>query len=939
MGGLAVLSLSLLLVAGCPAQAFQLDPLHFRGLFAQAIQLHSEGEFRRSYDTLERALLLCRDDKQEDWAGRCLIRMGLLKWDLGDSRGAAQHFEEAAELFSRDHDRCSREFCLASLEIIRLQDDGLADRKARLFYQALDHFSEAVVLARELGLPDLEAKCLRHLALSHFEMGNLDFFREMSQRGLALASLIHHRIEQCRCFNNIGVYYQRRFDYVRAIRNLEKALSMAQEVGDRETETNSLSNLGLLHQEIGNTDRAHFYLSETLARDQADLNPSGIAIDLTNIGSVLCRRGIDQANRSDLIDAQEALQRSISVQERMLPNPLIAFTTLNNLGVILNELGDPIGARDRFEQAWKIAEKDPSGVERTHALVNIAATYLNEGNLKEAEARYRASLQTGSGSSLESVLMEAYFGLGQCAERSGDLVFALSCYRKSIAALENIRSRLSEPLMIGFTRNKLRVFERAADLLASRAQAEEPGSLEEIYDLFESAKARALMESLREAHADISELSLQEQRDRLKAIDRNISELATRLKRGENSSEENREIKVELEREEEESVRLSLELKHSGPKISSLWGSELCPLGEIQKRLFPGPSVLLEYFLGERRSYLLRVSATDARLYQLPGRAELERSLRAYVKSLSDPSLAPEIITGASERARLVVLPVEDEVFRKAKAVIVVPDGILHYLPFETLRSGQGSHARYLIEDTAVSYVPSASVMAVLMDQSHPRSWAKEVLAIGPPSRSRPRLPFGRQEVREIARSCAMGTVDVLIGEDVDESALKARRLSAYRIVHFACHGDLDEAYPLRSSLILTAREGSDDDGFLQAREIYGLKLDAELVVLSACQTGRGRLERSEGLLALARPFFVAGAQAVIASLWPLNDRSSAVFMGAFYRELASGRPASESLRSAKIRMLKSPWAHPFYWAPFVLQGAPSISAGTGISRVTSPID
>ncbi len=865
--------------------------------------------------------------------------MGVLKWDLGDSRGAAQHFEEAAELFSRNHDRCSREFCLASLEILGLQDDGLADRKARLYYQALDHFSEAAVLARELGLPDFEAKCLRHLALAHFEMGDLEPFQEMSHRGLALASLIHNRVEQCRSFNNIGVYYQRRFEYSRAISYLEKALSTAQAAGDHETEVDSLSNLGLLHQEIGNADRAHFYLSETLARDQADQALDGVVIDLSNIGSVLCRRGIDQASRPDLIEARDALQRSFSVQEERPPSPLVAFTTLNNLGVVLNELGDPFGAREKFEQALKIAEKKLTSVERAHALVNIAATYLNDGNLKEAEAHYRASLQTGGGSSLENVLMEASFGLGQCAERSGDLVFALSCYRESIAALENVRSRLSEPLMIGFSRNKFRVYERAADLLASRAQADVPGSAEEIYGLLESAKARALMESLREAHADVPGLDLQEQRDRLKAIDRNISELASRLKRGGASSTEERAIKVELEREEEESVRLNLEIKHAGPEPSSPRGSDLRPLGEIQKRLSRGPSVLLEYFLGERRSYLLRIGATDVRFYQLPARTELERSLRAYLKSLSDPSLDLEIITRASERAGREVLPVEDEIFRKAKAVIVVPDGILHYLPFETLRVGQGSRPRYLIEAAAVSYVPSASVMAALMDQPHPGAWAKEILAVGPPARSTPELPFGKQEVRDIARSYAAGTVDVLTGEAVDESELKARPLSEYRIIHFACHGDLDEAYPLRSSLALSAREGSDEDGALQAREIYGLKLNAELVVLSACQTGRGRLERSEGPLALARPFFVAGAQAVVASLWPINDRSSAVFMGAFYREIASGRSPSESLRSAKIGMLKSRWAHPFYWAPFVLQGAPSMADSPGTSRATSPID
>ncbi|HSQ79224.1 MAG TPA: CHAT domain-containing tetratricopeptide repeat protein, partial [Candidatus Bathyarchaeia archaeon] len=796
----------------------------------------------------------------------------------------------------------------------------MASRQAKLFYQALDRFSEAAALGRALGLPDLEIKCLRQLALVRFEMGDLALFRETSQRGLELASLVHFKVEQCRFLNNIGVSYQRQLDYSRAIGALERALSMAQAAGDREIEADCLNNLGLVHQETGNADRALFYLSEALARDQAEQAQDAVAMDLANIGSIFCRRGIDQATRPDLVEARDALQKSLAIQEQRSARPPVVFSTLNDLGVVLNELGDYPGARERFTQALQIAESMPEGLERAHALVNIAASYLNEGRPQDAEVYYRASFQAGAAGSLENVLMEACFGLGQCAERSGDPDSALSYYRKSMAAMESVRSRLSEPLMIGFARNKYKVFERVADLLADRAQAgttEPPAG--ELYDLFESAKARALLDSLREAHADRSGIVPQGSQDRLRAIARNISELAARLKRGEASPAEARTLKIELEREEEESVRLNLEIRSALKDPPPPWGSDLRPLAEIQKRLADGPSVMLEYLLGERRSYLLRIGPADVRLYHLPARAELERSLRAYLKALSDPSLDPEIVSVAAERVGREVLPAEDGIFRKATNVIVAADGILHALPFEALPVSGGPRPRYLVEDAAVSYVPSASVMAALMDQPRPRSWPKEVLAVGPPPRSRPPLPFGLREVRDIARSYPAGTVDTLVGEDVDESALKERPLAGYRIIHFACHGELDEAFPLRSSLDLSARQGSDDDGLLQAREIYGLKLSAELVVLSACQTGKGRLERSEGPLALARPFFVAGARAVVASLWPLNDRSSAVFMTAFYRDLASGLPASESLRLAKIKMLRSRWAHPFYWAAFVL--------------------
>jgi CHAT domain-containing protein len=165
---------------------------------------------------------------------------------------------------------------------------------------------------------------------------------------------------------------------------------------------------------------------------------------------------------------------------------------------------------------------------------------------------------------------------------------------------------------------------------------------------------------------------------------------------------------------------------------------------------------------------------------------------------------------------------------------------------------------------------------------------------------------------------------DVLTGESASETRLKTMALMDYRIIHFACHGSLDERFPFRSALILSSANTSEDDGLLQTREIYGLAMNAGMVVLSACQTAKGHLEKSEGPMALTRPFFFAGARSIIASLWPISDKATVFFMHEFYRNLILGRSKSESLRYAKIKMLDSSWGHPYYWASFMLQGDPS---------------
>jgi CHAT domain-containing protein len=182
-------------------------------------------------------------------------------------------------------------------------------------------------------------------------------------------------------------------------------------------------------------------------------------------------------------------------------------------------------------------------------------------------------------------------------------------------------------------------------------------------------------------------------------------------------------------------------------------------------------------------------------------------------------------------------------------------------------------------------------------------------------------LPHTQKEVSRVARCFPGGQVDILLDSQANEEGIKSRPLNEYRIIHFACHGFLDEMIPMRSALVLSLDDDSEEDGFLQAREIANLKLDAELVVLSACQTGKGRLENSEGVFGLPRMFFYAGARSIISSLWKINDKSTSEIMPEFYRHLAAGETKARSLRLAKLDMMKSRFSHPFYWAAFILNG------------------
>jgi len=930
---LTIIGLMSLLV-GQPLSIASPDQPSFRRLFSEGCRLHSEGEFRQSLAIFALALADGRRDPRHSYAAKSLLHMGVLNWDLGDLEGSEGCIEEAETLFRQSGDLRSQEFCAKCLDLVRLYELGRKDRQDRLYYRSIDGLTQALALGREIGILDLQPKCSRQLALTYLELGEMRLFFEGSQAGLDVAAKVNDRIEQARCLNNIGIYHQLRADYSQAVSCLERALPIVQSVGDAETEAECVNNLGLVYRELGNLDRALYYLKRALDLDRTRSDPRAISLDLANIGSVLLRRGIDQESRQDLLQALEIFQKCLLTTEAGNPDPQISLISLNNIGIIFNELKDYPGARLRFIQALKILGWPEHDLQRSHVFANIAASYWNESKIEDALSYYRMSCQMGQKDAADSVLLESLLGLGRCYEKKGDGDLALSYYGRAIEALAEVKARLSEPLMIGFARNKLSAYERAINILAEGyALSGSTAVAERIFDLVERARAGSFLESLREAKTDPLGMEIQQLRDRHRLISRNIKELSSRFNSSTLSKAETLAIENELDQEEEESVRLSSELRDSGRFPVVALAQTIRSLSDIQPLLLDEGAVLLEYFLGEQRSYLIRVSPSSIRLYPLPAKKDLEGSVRAYIKSLSDTSIDPEVGFGASERIARCLMPPEDLTLQNAKALIIVPDGILHYLPFEALRIRSEAGARYLVENQAVSYCPSASALTVLRNRSRPIIRAKEILAVGDPNhegtpsgtgRMRlPRLPFSRNEIRAIARLYPASSVDVLTGERADESSIKSWPLKDYRIIHFACHGFLDELSPLRSALALSTKEGSEDDGFLQMREIYGLSLNAELVVLSACSMGMGRLERSEGVLAMARPFFFAGARAVLASLWPISDASAVPFMREFYRMLSEGRSAAMALREAKLRMLRSRRSHPCYWASFMLQGDP----------------
>jgi CHAT domain-containing protein len=268
------------------------------------------------------------------------------------------------------------------------------------------------------------------------------------------------------------------------------------------------------------------------------------------------------------------------------------------------------------------------------------------------------------------------------------------------------------------------------------------------------------------------------------------------------------------------------------------------------------------------------------------------------------------------------------------KTLIVVPDGALSSLPFETL-SATAEGSRRMVETFDVSYAPSVTALGELQRDASLGARPADLLVVADPilaPRGRARdleggeaafdlaaLPHASAEARAIAKFGGSGTV-LLTGALASEGRLRKESLERFRVLHFATHGLIDERHPSRSGLLLAADSGTD--GLLTSREIYQLKLRSDLVVLSACQTGKGKILAGEGVQGLARAFFHAGARSIVATLWNVDDRWSETLMTTFYTRLAGGETRSEALTHAKRKLLSErPGLAPRSWAGFVLIG------------------
>ncbi len=786
----------------------------------------------------------------------------------------------------------------------------------RLLEQAVD-FAQA-----ERRRPMAAALALDYAGYAFVGRGRLAEARLLRTADLGIRErLAPGGLPVARALNNLAVVVLEQSDPAGTRQLLERALDIQDRLSPGSIElSRTLSNLGLIARRQGDLAGARRHAERAVAlKERLAPGSSDLALSLTNLGLIVHDQG-------DHTGAKQLFERALDIKSRVAPGSLELAPDLSNLGRLAQRAGDLKGARRLYLRALDIyARRAPASLDAARVLHNLASAAKEEGDLKGAKQ----------------------FALGA--------VGILESQRRQVGSAEGRALLLNEfmEVYLGLVRAQLRT-----------------GELGEAFATVERSRARALTELLAERRLDFgSDVAPDLLRQQAALDDRRASAYAALARLpASTASSDLEKLRAEIDTVAFEQRELAAQARRRSPRYAALRYPQPLDLGSTRAALDPG-TLLLTYLVDRRRTFLFVVAGgassagvAPVQVLELPvGEEELQQRVEEFRSAVIQQG-------AARRRGRDLydqLLRPAKELVTAARRVLICPDGPLHRLPFAALVAGeQDGRPLYLADLKPLHTVVSATVYAELRKPT--RAGAPEItlLAIGDPAyRSAPRareasveagsggareprfppLPGARREVAAIAAVYGPAA-RVLLGEAATESAVK-REAPAARYLHLACHGHLDSRDPLASFLALTpprhhptttaphhpttspsrqlTAPPAPNDGLLQAHEILShLRLNADLVVLSACETGLGETTRHEGLVGLTRALQYAGARSIMVSLWSVADESTAALMAAVYRELRRGTSKDVALQRAMAAVRADPrWRHPFYWAPFTLTG------------------
>lgn len=869
-------------------------------------RLHlSMGEIQKALERFNKALPIAQSLTDRLLESAILSGLGEIQSALGNPHKALEHFDRALKLNVERKDQLNESLSLNSLGVVSLTMGA--------YQKALDYFKQSLAL-----------------------------IRVVDQRGILAPKT--YRMLTTIALHNIGDAYARLGEYREALDILTQVRSLCRDAQYPFGEMSALNNIAGVYISSGQPRQALECLVEahTIGRT--------IEAKIEQVNTLLLM-GVVYGDLSEPQKALDFLNQALTLSKSQGARGDEAFA-LNEIGSVYAGMDEKQRPLEYFTQALSLSQEIGNRPFEAAALYGLARAHRGAGNLMEAHSKIDAAL--GIIESMRSAVTGQELRASWMASKG-------SYYEAQIDILARLHE--NDPTA-GYDAMALEASER------SRAR----GLLE------------SLNEARAEIRRGVDPALLERGRVLQQQLNAKAARL-TQLLGGRHSPEESDSVRKEVESLIARYQEHQAQIRRVSPRYAALTQPAPLSLKEIQLQALDDETLMLEYALGAERSFLWAVTTGSIASFELPGRDEIETAARRVYELMTVSHKRQhkrESELAAAELSRMLLGQVADRLERKR--LLIVADGALQYVPFSMLpkpQSGRGVEREVrgksdatvirpppsitpLIAEHEIVSLPSASVLAVLRRELTGRRRAERmVAAISDPvfKRDDPRvksetalkqsgpipgdlsnpitdlarsagdtgtegferLHFTRREAEAIIEVSGARQSLKALDFDASRATVENGELDQYRIIHFATHGLLNSRHPELSGVVLSLvdEQGRSQDGFLRSHEIYNLKLNADLVVLSACRTALGKEIKSEGLMGLTRGFMYAGASAVVATLWDVRDDATAELMKRFYwGMLKEGRPPAAALRAAQVSMWKDKrWEAPYYWASFTLQG------------------
>ena len=913
-----------------------------------------------------------KGDKQLAAQARANYATAIAAWKKAGDGCGARHAYVALAGFEHEIVDAAAQKSAAQAALDEACDEGIADRALaeRLlgsayinqgdFAAGTRETERAVASFRETGDVYQEGVALRNLGLAYTESGEVEKGLATTRAALKAAESVHDGKLLALVHNDLAFMHNARGEFALAVDAYRQTLDTLRDNPYPMAEAVAWINLGIAYGQLGDGEQAMaaYAKGESVAK----------SVDCWScLAEIDVDRGDGLLDGGDVAGAQAAYERALEVSK--------SHELVRQRAEALRGLGRCAMAAQDWTRARTLFEAAREELHRTGGRVNESVVYTMLGdlesrlnNLAAARTDYEEALKLAREADNQAWQAVARASLARVAQASGDLANARGEIEQALALIESERTRISAPdLRTSYFGTKRSYYALYIDILMQLDRAQpDHGYAAAALGVAERARARELQDQLAERAINVDRdvdpallAAEREAEDHLHALAYQLSQL------GEDDAAKRAALLGDIDEASRALDGARGRIRAANLRYAELTHPAALSLAEIQDDLIDERASVVEYWLGESRSYLWIVSRDALRAFTLPPRATIEANASALRTKLLAPANAvasmPIEQRTAEEAAGLeaarnsaatlagMILPTDAHALLH-RDVAVVADGELLSLPFAIFDSGAEAERAYI-------YLPSLGTLRGL--RALPRSSAPpKTLAIiadpvfradderlvghaAPAAESAdalllraateagianlPRLPHTRDEATAIAAFANRDASWIALDFAANRAAALGARWKDYGIAHFATHALLNARHPELSGIVLSLYDatGRAEDGFLRVNDIYNLHLPAELVVLSVCESAVGTNVGGEGPANLARAFFYAGAPRVVASLWPVDDRASVAFMRAFYGALLEkGKRPQDALVDAQQVLRANPrWQAPYYWSGYILEG------------------